>query len=100
MTRNRNKEWQTRPLECWNKLRELRARFYQNAATANEDGKILVTGSTAAPYQLVLGLGDDVIFLGGEPYGASVAFDEEFSMQSMQASEERGYARDMCGYMR
>ncbi|MBW1881868.1 MAG: benzoyl-CoA reductase, bzd-type, subunit O, partial [Deltaproteobacteria bacterium] len=46
------------------------------------------------------GLGRDVASLTSEPYGASIAFDKDFSMKCMEAAERLGYARDLCSYMR
>ncbi len=45
------------------------------------------------------GLGE-VRWLTGEPYGASCAFDRPFSLACLEAAEKKGYARDLCAYMR
>ena len=46
------------------------------------------------------GLGRDVCCLTSEPYGASIAWDRDFSLECMEAVEKQGYARDLCSYMR
>jgi benzoyl-CoA reductase subunit B len=38
--------------------------------------------------------------LAGEPYGASIAFDRAFCERAFAAAAERGWARDLCAYMR
>lgn len=93
-------KYKTKPLECWKTLKELRLKHYLEIGTAKEKGKSVVTGSTAAPYPLVAGLGDNFVFLGGEPYGASIGHDVSYSLKCMQAAEAKGFTRDMCGYMR
>ncbi|MFX0006939.1 MAG: benzoyl-CoA reductase, bzd-type, subunit O, partial [Candidatus Hermodarchaeota archaeon] len=46
------------------------------------------------------GLGDDVYSLTGEPYGATVAFNDKLALECHEATEARGFARDLCSYMR
>ncbi len=87
----------TKPLSCWGKARELRENYYRRYA---EEGVLRVAGGGWAFDSLLAGLGDDVVFLAGEPYGASVAYDREFSLACMKAVEERGWSRDLCAYMR
>ncbi|MDO8692389.1 MAG: benzoyl-CoA reductase, bzd-type, subunit O, partial [Dehalococcoidia bacterium] len=63
---------QTRPLSCWGKARELRENHYRRYA---QEGLLRCAGGGWAFDSLLAGLGDDVVFLAGEPYGASVAYD-------------------------
>ena len=47
------------------------------------------------------GLGDDVCTPDQRALRRlSIAFDKEFSMQCLEATEKSGYARDLCSYMR
>ena len=46
------------------------------------------------------GLGDDIFSLTGEPYGANIAFNKDFSIKCLEAAEKHGYARTLCAYMR
>lgn len=89
----------TKRLDCWEKAKELVIEHYQEVATAKEKGKLLVNGCAASCLALPAGLGD-FVFLGGEPYGATVAHDPSFSIPAMEAAEAKGFSRDMCGYMR
>ena len=89
----------TKPLECWQKVKELRLNHYKEVITARDQGKIVVQGGANAILSLIAGLGD-FVFLGGEPYGASVGFDPAFSEQCAMATEAKGFARDICAYMR
>ena len=91
--------YRTRAIECWQKAKELRLNHYKQIATAREEGKLVVTGGAETPEPLLAGLGGSV-FLAGEPYGATIGHDTEFSQKCAEAAEARGFARDLCGYMR
>lgn len=89
----------TRPLECWQWAKELRLRHYQDVMTARQQGKLVVTGSIEAFVGLPSGLGE-YVFVGGEPWGATIATDPKFAVRCEEAVEARGFARDLCAYMR
>ncbi len=90
----------TERLKCWGEAKQIRQDYYENFKNAHETGGLRWAGGAwsfdAVPY----GLGDDVYPLTGEPYGASVAFQKEFSVRCQEATEKAGYARDLCSYMR
>jgi len=92
--------YKTEPLKCWNKAKELRNEFYKNYANAHENGGIRWAGGAWSFGAIPMGLGNDVYPLTGEPYGASIAFNKEFSLRCLEATEKKGYARDLCSYMR
>jgi benzoyl-CoA reductase subunit B len=92
-------KYKTAPLKCWNKAKEIRQKYYQDYATAHERGALRVGGSAWAFSAVPEGLGE-VAWNTGEPYGASCAFDKEFSVKCLEASEKKGFARDLCAYMR
>ncbi len=94
------KRYPTEGFKCWEKAKELRLKYYKNYATAHEKGGIRWSGGAASLDCVPLGLGDDVYSLTGEPYGASVAYNKEFAKMCHDAVEARGYARDLCAYMR
>jgi len=88
------------PLKCWNKAKELRNRFYRNFAEAKEKGGVRWMGSAWAFDAVPSGLGEDVYCITGEPYGATCAFDRPLSAKYLEATENFGFARDLCSYMR
>lgn len=94
-----NIKYETRPLKCWPLAKELRQNHYLEIARAREEGRIVSTGSVHSFRSVLAGLGD-FVHLGGEPYGASVAVDPDFAIECAEAVEARGYARDLCSYMR
>jgi len=88
------------PLKCWNKAKEIRQDYYRDYATAHEKGGIRWAGGAWTFGAIPEGLGDDVYSLTSEPYGASIAFDKSFSLKCLEAVEKKGFARDLCSYMR
>lgn len=96
----RKKLYPTEPLKCWKKAKELRVKYYRDYATAHEKGGLRWAGSAVAYDAVPAGLGDDVYPITGEPYGASVAVDASYARRCHEAVEEKGYARDLCSYMR
>jgi benzoyl-CoA reductase subunit B len=94
------KEYPTEGLKCWKKAKELRKKYYQDYITAKEKGGIRFSCNSPSIDAIPYGLGDDVYHLTGEPYGASVAYNKEFARRCQEAVESKGYARDLCAYMR
>ena len=90
--------YETKPLGCWNRAKELMAGYYQSISTAREDGKLLFSGGSSAFLVLPAGIGD-FVFFGAEPYGAMVATNAEFSQKCAEVVEAKGFARDVCSYM-
>lgn len=93
-------KYPTEPLKCWAKAKELREKYYKEYATAHERGGLRWTGGAWSFDALPSGLGKDVYPITGEPYGASIAFNREFSNRCLEAAEAKGWARDLCSYMR
>ncbi len=93
-----HKRYKTKPLENWQKAKELRLNIYKDIATAREKGKLLISGGTEG--LIALSAGFDYVFFGGEPYGASIASNPMFAVQCQEAAEAKGFARDLCAYMR
>lgn len=92
--------YKTESLQCWNKAKEIRINFYKDYANAHDNGGLRWAGGAWSFGAIPAGLGDDVFPLTGEPYAASIAFDKEFSLRCLEAVEKKGYARDLCSYMR
>lgn len=92
--------YKTEPLKCWNKAKEIRYNYYKRYAEAHIKGGLRWGGGAWTLGAVPAGLGDDVYSLTSEPYAASIAFNKEFSIRCMEAVEKKGYARDLCSYMR
>ncbi|MBI5323812.1 MAG: benzoyl-CoA reductase, bzd-type, subunit O [Ignavibacteriae bacterium] len=92
--------YKTEQLKCWNKAKELRANFYKRYANAHENGGLRWAGGAWSFGAIPAGLGNDIYPITGEPYAAGIAFNKEFSLRCLEATEKKGYARDLCSYMR
>jgi benzoyl-CoA reductase subunit B len=88
------KKWESKPLQCWQKAKELRLNFYKEFVTANQEGKLVNVACGLVPQALIAGFGD-FLHLQGEPYGASCGFDQRFSEEVIDAFEAKGFARDL-----
>lgn len=89
----------TKPLECFALAKELRARHYRNIMTAREQNKLLVCGGVVLPWEIVEGFGE-VEYFEGEPYGAAISAEPELAAAANEATDARGYGRDVCPYAR
>ena len=88
------------PLKCWDKVKELRDKYYRDYVEAHDKGGIRWSGGAWNLEPIPCGFGKDVYPLTGEPYGASIAFNRPYAAQCHAAAEEAGYPRDLCAYMR
>ncbi len=93
-------KYPTEPLKCWNKAKEIRQKYYADYAAAKDNGGLRWTGGAWSFDAIPAGLGDDVYPITGEPYAASIAFNKKFSLRCLEEAESRGWARDLCAYMR
>jgi benzoyl-CoA reductase subunit B len=94
------KKYKTKPFDCWNKAKELRMNHYRDYAEAHEKGGLRWTAGSLSYDAIPAGLGDDIYCLAAEPYGASVATVPPFQIKCQEAIEGKGWARDLCAYMR
>jgi benzoyl-CoA reductase subunit B len=92
--------YKTKPLDLWDKAKEIRKNFYLDYAKAHEKGGIRWSGGAWSFGAIPAGLGEDVYCITSEPYAASIAANRDFSMECLEATERAGYARDLCSYMR
>jgi benzoyl-CoA reductase subunit B len=83
-------------LEMYPAFKQFQYKFYKDFA---EGDGVKWGGSGWAYESLPEGLGDDVYFLAGEPYGAVVAYNQDISREFLNAAEQDGIPNDMCGYM-
>jgi benzoyl-CoA reductase subunit B len=93
-------KYPTEPLKCWNSAKTLRENYYKDFAEAHDKGGLRWAGGAWSFDAIPAGLGDDVYSLTGEPYGATVAFNDKLALECHEATEAKGFARDLCSYMR
>ncbi|HJX37121.1 MAG TPA: benzoyl-CoA reductase, bzd-type, subunit O [Anaerolineae bacterium] len=93
-------KYKTAPLKSWQKAKEIRENYYRDYEAAREKGGLRWAGGAWTFDAIPSGLGDDVYPITSEPYGATIAFQKDFSDRCLEAAERAGYARDLCAYMR
>ena len=92
------KRWETRPLDCWNKAKELRAKFYATERGAKEQRIFLIAGGDGIQQGMGPGFGN-LHLVHPNPEAASIAnTSDSYSRTCRAAVEARGYGRDLCGY--
>lgn len=88
----------TRRIACWGKAKENRIQHFMEVMSARERGVPVVTGSTGHAGVLA-GFGE-IAYLPGEPYAAELTQHPELADRCLAAVDQRGYAGDLCGYIR
>jgi len=93
------KRWETRPLECWNKAKELRKQFYQKESTAKETNTFIIGGGDSLGMGMMVGM-PVCHFIHPNPLAAEmVNASDSFPRECRAAFEAKGYGHDWCGYM-
>ena len=92
--------YETKPLDCWQKAKELRQQYFRDYVEAKDKGGIRWSGGSLAFGAITAGLGDDVHSLAMEPYAAVVVGSGPFATECLEAVERAGFARDICAYTR
>ncbi len=86
--------WETRPLEVWNKAKEMRAKWQQSIDTASSERVLLAQGNV----QWSIGF-PALRVIEDNPVGAMIANkSDEFARVCRLAGEVLGWGREICGY--
>jgi benzoyl-CoA reductase subunit B len=81
-------KYKTEKLKCWEEAKDIRMKYYQNYAEAHDQGGLRWGGGAWTFDAVPAGLGEDVYPITSEPYGASIAFDKQLSLECLEASEK------------
>jgi benzoyl-CoA reductase subunit B len=87
-------KWETRPLEVWNKAKEMRAKWQKSIDTASSEKVLLAQGNVgwAIGFPALRVIEDN-------PVGAMMANkSDEFARVARLAGEIIGWGREVCGY--
>ncbi|MBI2979337.1 MAG: benzoyl-CoA reductase, bzd-type, subunit O [Chloroflexi bacterium] len=95
-----NTKYNTKSLDCWQKAKELRLKYYKDYAEAHDKGALRWEGGAWSFDAIPQALEGEVYMLTEEPYGASVAANPEQQVRYQEATAGWGAARDLCSYMR
>ena len=88
-------KYRTKPLDCWQLCKELRAKFYHEIWTAKEMGKTLGIGYGNSSNSIPTSF-PDTIFAEEGNYFATVATNPELAIRCYEAVAARGYPADIC----
>ncbi len=87
-------KWETRPLEVWNKAKEMRAKWQKSIDTASTEKVLLAQGNC----QWSIGF-PALRVIEDNPVGAMMANkSDEFARVARWAGEILGWGREICGY--
>ena len=91
--------YETRPLECWAKLKELRRSQVRELWQAREKGELLIMGVLGFLTSLPAGFGDYKSFGLGPNFGR-IMQDQDKASHVLAKAEARGYDLDTCPTLR
>lgn len=91
------KKYKSKPFDCWEKAKELRALHIKDLYEAKEKGKLIVFGNVEHMMALPAGLGDYGWFY-PPSYDIALLSYPERCLQCLEALEDKGY-RDTCVYL-
>jgi hypothetical protein len=89
-------KWETRPLDCWAKAKELRRNFERNVAnTVNKQEEIFVYGGHLG----YVGGFENVRTAVPSPQGMMCEWaTPKYALECRAKAEQMGYGREICGY--
>ncbi|MBI4296086.1 MAG: 2-hydroxyacyl-CoA dehydratase [Chloroflexi bacterium] len=91
------RRWETRPLQCWDKAKEIRRKYERARVEAAGKHQQLVDGMDA----LIFAALGNLQAVMTNPLGAMIAnASNKFSRECLAEAECRGFGRDVCGYHR
>ena len=96
---NTLQKYETKPLDCWQRMKELRKDYFLSMWKAKERGEPLILGGYAMLSSLSAGLGDCGIF-GVGPYFSRIMRDRDLAIRCHEAAEVKGLAADTCATLR
>jgi benzoyl-CoA reductase subunit B len=94
-----NQIWETRPLEIWERAKELRAKWQKSIDESAASENALLAHGNAGRLDWSVGF-SGLNIIEDNPVGAMLANkSDEFSRKCRMAAEIRGWGRELCGYV-
>ncbi len=93
------KRYETRPLDCWVKMKELRRQRFRHTWTAQAKGELAIIGTVEWFMSLCAGLGDFANPSYG-PYTTGIMRSIPDTIKCLERVDAAGYRRDLCAPMR
>ena len=92
-------DYQTRPIESWQRMKELRRWHFHHTWEAQKQGEVMVMGIVEFSLGLFAGLGDFANPSYG-PYYTVLTRNTHQLVKELEATESYGFGRDICASMR
>jgi benzoyl-CoA reductase/2-hydroxyglutaryl-CoA dehydratase subunit BcrC/BadD/HgdB len=92
-------QYETKPIECWNKMKELRRARFRNNWEARKRGDLVIMGMHMGMKALWAGFGDYAA-MSLSPYWTGIKRDKTQLLDVLEDIESRGYGRQVCGALR
>ncbi len=89
----------SKPLESWEKARELRRKLFWDIWKGKEQGKLLVQGVNVFLTSILAGLGE-VVMAGIGPNFGRITTNVELLKECNAAAAQHGVSQDTCASMR
>lgn len=92
-------DYPTRPLETWDKAKELRRKLFWNIWNAHDEGKLLVQGVNIYLVSILAGIGDATMAGVGPNFG-TITRDVNLLRDCHNLAAQKGYRENGCASMR
>ena len=92
-------EYRTRPIESWQRMKELRRWHFHHTWEAQAQGEVMVMGIVEFSLGIFAGLGDFANPAYG-PYYTLLTRNPHQLVRELEATENAGFGRDICASMR
>ena len=92
-------KYETKPVECWAKMKELRRWHFKHTWEVAARGGTVFIGMPEGIQGFLAGLGDYAYPSYG-PYFTRMIRDPQQTIKVLEATEARGHTRDMCSVMK
>ncbi len=92
-------KYETRPLQVWGRMKELRRKHFRHIWQAHEQGEIMTVGMSESFLAVPAGLGNYAASSYG-PYFTGIMRDRATAIRINEVAESHGYGRDVCCAMR
>jgi len=92
-------EYPTRPLESWDKLKELRRGLFFNMWKAKEEGNPIVQGVIGSSTAIFAGIGEPILTGLGPNFGR-ISRDPKATIKCHEVTESKGFKTDICATAR
>jgi len=93
------KEYPAKPLETWEKVREIRRQLFWDIWKAPEEGRLVIQGLNPWLTSLCAGLGDRIYAVVSPNFGR-ISSDLALMTKCHEIAEARGFKADTCAFMR